>query len=340
MGRRRRTAAVASALVAVTVVALITIPAAIAAFGARAQNAGDTVTAAPDFTPPAITATVVAKGQGGVTGFVHKGGAYFVYANVAADTGSPASGLATVRANAAELTGGQAEAALSAGTYTAGGFAFNYRSAELTATTAVEGSRSYSVTATDKAGNARAVQGTATVDNVVPKAADVQTANGGATVGRAEERDTITFTFSEPIDPQSILAGWNGAATSVVVRLYDNGLLGLALGNDELFVYDAANSARLPFGAVDLGRGDYVAGLLGGAIYFGATGTKSTMVMSGNAVTLTFGTESPGGLLVAPRTAAGTGSMTWTPAATPYDRAGNAMAATAVTESGAAGKGF
>jgi hypothetical protein len=331
---------VATVLAAVAVVALVAIPAAIAAFGGRAQSEGDTVTAAPDFTPPAITATVVAKRQGGVTGFVRKGGAYFVYANVTADTGNPASGIGTVKANAAELTSGQTEAALTAGTYTAGGVAYNYRSAELTASTAVEGSRPYSVTAADKAGNARAVQGTATVDNVVPKAVDVQTANRGATVGLAQEKDTVTYTFSEPIDPQSILAGWNGAATNVVARIVDNGLLGLPTGNDELFVYNAGNTATLPFGAINLGRGDYAAGLLGGAIYFGATGTKSTMVMSGNTVTITFGTQSAGSLLVGPTTAAGTGSMVWTPVATPYDRAGNVMPTTAATESGAADKEF
>lgn len=340
MGRPRRTATVASVLAAVAAAALVAIPAAIAAFGARTQNEGDSVTAATDFTAPAITATVVAKSQGGVTGFVHNGGAYFVYANVSADTGNPPSGLATVKANAGELTSGQTEAALAAGSYTAGGVTYDYRSAELTANSVVEGSRSYSVTARDNAGNARTVAGSATVDNVTPTAADIQTANGGTTVGLAEEKDTVTFTFSEPIDPQSILAGWNGTATNVVVRLVDNGLLGLPTGNDELFVYNAANTAALPFGAVNLGRSDYVAGLLGGAVYFGATGTKSTMVMSGSTVTVTFGTESAGGLLVGPTTAGGTGSMIWTPVATPYDRAGNVMSAAAVTESGPADKEF
>lgn len=336
MGRPSRRTTVASVLAVVAAVALVAIPAAIAAFGARTQSEGDTVTAAPDFTPPAITATAVAKGQGGVSGYVHKGGTYFVYANVSADTGSPASGLDTVKANAAELTSGQTEAALIPGSYVAGGVTYGYRSVELTANATVEGARPYSVTATDNAGNARSVDGAATLDNVTPTAADVQTANGGATAGRAEEKDTITYTFSEPIDPQSMLAGWDGTATGVVVRMVDNGLLGLPLGDDELFVYNAANNATLPFGAVDLGRGDYVAGLLGGSIYFGATGTKSTMAMSGNTVTVTLGTESAGSLLIVPKTAAGTGSMIWTPVATPYDRAGNSMSTAAVTESGAA----
>ena len=179
-----------------------------------------------------------------------------------------------------------------------------------------------------------------TIDNTAPKASDVQTANGGTTVGLAEEKDSITYTFSEPIEPESILAGWTGASTNVVVRMVDNGILGLPTGNDELFVYNAANTATLPFGAVNMGRGDYVAGLLGGSINFGAGGTKTTMVMSGNTITFTLGTEAAEGLLVGPTTAAAAGTMVWTPVATPYDRAGNVMSTAAATESGAADKDF
>lgn len=339
MASASRTAKGVAVLGAVAAIALIVIPAAIAAFGARTADEGNVVTAAPDFTPPAITATVVAKSQGGVTGYVRKTGTYFVYANVSADTGNPASGLATVQANAAELTTGQAEAALTAGTYTAGGVTYNYRSAELTANAAAEGSKPFTVTAADKAGNANTVNGTAVVDNVVPTAVDVQTTNvAGGTNGLAEQGDTITFTFSEPIDPQSVLAGWSGAATAVVVRLVDNGLL--SAGNDEVIVDNAANSAALPLGALNLGRGDYVAGLLGGSVYFGATGTPSSMAMSGNDITITLGTYSAESILIARTTAAGTGTMVWTPVATPYDRAGNVISTAAATESGPADKDF
>jgi hypothetical protein len=326
---------------AIAVLALVAIPVAVAAFGARVANEGDIVTAAPDFTPPQITAKVVAKSLGGVTGFVRKGGGYYVYANVAADTGNPASGLATVKANAAEFTSGTTEAPLVSGTYTVGGVTYNYRTAELTANATVEGTKNYTVTATDVAGNAKTVTGTGVVDNVVPTASNIGTANvTGGTVGLAEQGDSVTFTFSEPIDPQSILAGWTGASTPVVVRIVDNGILGLSTGNDELFVYNAANTAALPFGAVNMGRGDYVAGLLGGQINFGASGTASTMVMSGNSVTITFGTYGAVGLLVGRTTAAGTGTMIWTPVATPYDRAGNVMPTTAATQSPAPTKAF
>lgn len=340
MGRRRRAVKATAVLAAVALLALVAIPAAIAAFSARTQNEGDTVTAAPDFVAPVITATVVAKSEGGVVGFVRKGGVYFVYANVSADTGNPASGLATVKANVAELTSGQTVVVLTAGSYTAGGAGYGYRSGELTANATIEGAKSYSVTATDNAGNARTLAGTATVDNVVPTTVDIQTTNGGTTVGKPEEKDTITYTFSEPMDPQSILAGWNGTATNVVVRMFDNGLLGLPTGNDELVVYNATNTAQLPLGTVNMGRGDYVAGLLGGAINFGASGTKTTMVMSGNAITITLGTQGAEGVLVGPTTAAGTGAMIWTPVSTPYDRAGNVMSTATASQSGVAHKNF
>jgi len=340
MARPRRAAKIVTVLAVVASVALVAIPAAIAAFSARAQNEGDVVTAAPDFVAPVITATVVAKSQGGTVGFVRKGGTYFVYANVSPDTGNPASGLATVKANAAEITTGQTEAALTAGSYTVGGVTYNYRSAELTASTTVEGARTYSVTAQDNAGNARTANGTVTLDNVVPTATDVQSANGGTTVGKPEEKDSITFSFSEPIEPQSILAGWTGASTNVVVRMVDNGLLGLPTGKDELFVYNAANTAQLPFGAVNMGGGEYVTGLLGGTINFGASGTKSTMVMSGNTVTITFGTQGAEGILVGPSTTGGATTMVWSPAATPYDRAANVMSTATATQSGGARKNF
>jgi hypothetical protein len=335
----KRATKIGGVLTAILAVALIAIPAALAAFSAGTQNPGDIVTAAPDFVAPAITATVVAKSQGGVTGYVRKTGTYFVYANVSADTGNPASGLATVKANVATLTSTQTAATMTAGTYTAGGVSYNYRSAELTSDAAIEGSKSYSVTATDVAGNAGTAIGTAIVDNLAPTATDVQTTNvGGGTNGLAQLGDTITFTFSEPIEPASVLAGWTGASTPVVVRMADNGILGLSTGNDELLVYNAANSTQLPLGAVNMGRGDYVAGLLGGFISFGVSGTASSMVMSGNTITITLGTLT--GVLVGPTTAGGTGTMIWTPVATPFDRAANVMSTTPASESGTADKDF
>jgi hypothetical protein len=314
--------------------------AALAAFASQAQNEGSVVSAAPDFRAPAVGSVAIAKVAGGAPGFVKAGGEYFVYANVAADTGNPASGLAAVNANVAAVTAGSTAVTLNAGSFSAGGASYGYRSAALTASAVSAGTAAFTVAATDVAGNADTGEGTVTVDNTAPKATDVQTTNAG-TNGLAEQNDALVFSFSEPVEPESILAGWSGAATNVVVRVNDNGLLGLPAGNDTIEVWNAANSAALPLGAVDLGRSDYAAGLLGGSYRFGATGTASKMTMSGSTITVVLGTYNSTIIVDAGRgTAAAAGSMVWTPVATPYDRAANALATTAATESGTADKDF
>lgn len=339
MAPRQRAAALAAA--AIAALALAVVPVAFGAFSSRAENGGNTVTAAADFRAPQVTAVAVGKSAGGVPGFVKQGGSYFVYANVAADTGNPASGTAGVSANVANVTAGSTAVPLTAGSFGAGGVSYGYRSAALTATTPLAaGAKAFTVTAADNAGNAGSLGGSVTVDNTAPQASDVQTTNTG-TNGLAEQNDTLVLSFSEPVEPESILAGWSGAATNVVVRVNDNGLLGLPAGNDAVQVWNAANSAALPLGTVDLGRSDYVAGLLGGSVRFGASGTPSTMTMSGNVVTVVLGTYNST-IIVDPGrgTAAGTGTAVWTPVATPYDRAANAMATTPASESGAADKEF
>jgi hypothetical protein len=297
-------------------------------FTGSTPSAGNSITAASDFRAPAASASAIGKTAGGATGSVKKGGTYYVYANVA-DSGSPASGTATVTANVSSLTTGSTAAALSSGNFSAGGVSYNYRSAALTAgSTLAAGSYSYLLTLTDAAANSATQSGfSVTVDNTVPTATDVQTANGSTTVGLPQQGDTVTFTFSEPIEPVSILAGWSGAATGVVVRLTN----GSGSGNDTLAVYNAANSAQLPLGSVNLGRADYTSANL----TFGASGTASSMAMSGSTVTVTLGTQS-----AAATTAAATGTMTWTPSATATDLAGNAVSTTAATESGAADREF
>ena len=81
-------------------------------------------------------------------------------------------------------------------------------------------------------------------------------------------------------------------------------------------------------------------GLLGGHLKFGATGTPSTMTMSGNSITITLGKQSAVGLGVDATTAGANGTMSWGPSATATDRAGNAASTAAATESGAADKEF
>ena len=321
--RRRRFAA---ALFAALLGLAITAAAVWALYTDNVASDGNELVAAADWVAPSASASVIGKSQGGVPGYIRQGGTYMVYANVT-DSGGPASGIASVTANASTITTGQSAAALSSGAFSIGGFAYSHRSGTLTANgTLAAGTYSYSLAAKDLAGNSRTQSGyTVIVDNTAPTAADIQTANkSGGTAGKAELGDSVTFTFSEPIDPHSILANWNGTATNVVVRLTNT-------TGDPLTVYNAANTTQLPLGSVNLGRNDYVTA----SATFGASGTASTMVQSGNSITIAFGTASAG-----PATAASTGTMSWTPSASAYDRAGNAETTTARTETGTVDREF
>jgi hypothetical protein len=324
-----RPALVATAIVAVLIgSATLARPSVWGNFTSKAPNPGNSITAATDFRAPSVSATTLAKTGGGTVGQIKKGGTYYVYANVS-DTGNPASGVSTVTANVSSITSGSTAVALSPGTFTAGGVSYGYRSASLTAGTGLAaGSYSYSLTTTDAAGNSKTQSGySVVVDNTVPAGTDVQTANGGTANGLAEAADKISFSFSKAIDPNSVLSGWSGASTNVVVRLNN----GAGASNDTVTIFNSSNAAQLPLGSVNLGRVDYT----GAGITFGATGTASSMAMSGNTITITLGTQS-----AAATTAAATGTMTWTPSASATDPAGNGTATTAVTESGAADMEF
>ncbi len=284
------------------------------AVGSGGSSATATVTI--DTTAPAVAAASIQKAAGGAGGRIKQGGSYFVYAQV---SDAPA-GVTSVTANASAVTTGATAVPLSFGSWTVDGVVFDYRSPVRTADAVLaEGSKSFSVTATDTVGNAGTVTGfSVTVDNTPPGGADVQTANvAGGTDGRAETGDTATFSFSEAIDPASVLAGWNGAPTSVTVRIIQQN------GGDLLQVWDGANATQLPLGEVDLGGSNYVQTT--------STFTGSSMTMSGTTVIVTLGTLSSGTVKMS-HNAAG---MSWTPSAAATDLAGNVCLVTPAAESGA-----
>ena len=277
-------------------------------------------TVAVDATAPTSSAAVLQKTTGGATGAIRQGGTYRVYATVA-DSGDPATGVASVTANVSALTTGSTAVALTAGSFTVGGVVYGYQSAQLTATNPqAAGTKTWTVTATDGAGNAATSSAfPVTVDNTKPAGADVQALNGGAIPGRAETGDLVQLTYTEAIDPHSVLAGWTGAATTVTVRLTNNG----GAGGDRIQIWNAANSAQLPLGTVFLTDTGYVT--------TSRNFTGSTMQLVGSVVVVTLGTPSGATLTVATPT-----NATWAPSATVFDPAGNTATTTSVTETGAA----
>ena len=272
-----------------------------------------------DTTPPLVSTTVISKTPQYLSGYIRQGATYLIYANVT----DAECGISTVRANVATITTGQTAVPLVAGSYAVGGVSYNYRSASRTANaTLAEGPVAYTITSTDNASNSQTQSGySVVVDNTRPTATDVQTGNGGTIPGKAELGDTLILTFAEIIDPQSVLAGWTGAATNVVLRITNN-----ATG-DRVTIRNAANTAQLPLGTVNLIGLTYVPATRD----FGAAGTASTMVQTGATITITMGTPSGvTGTEVAP------GTMTETPVTTATDRAGNTCQTTVANESGAA----
>lgn len=199
-----------------------------------------------------------------------------------------------------------------------------------TTTGVADGQYDLRAIATDGAGN-QTTSGAVTgrnVDNTAPTAADVQTANGGSTAGVAQSGDSMTFTYSEVMSPSTILAGWDGTAAPVTVRLTDG-------ATDRLQVWNAANTALVNLTAasganatVDL-AGDYVPA--SGATFSG------TMVQAGSSVTVTLAGLTAGG--VNPGPAAG-GTVMWGPSLLSTDVAGNACGGAVRSELGLADSEF
>lgn len=289
-----------------------------AAFSSVTSNGPNSFSAAPDQRAPEVARSVVGKAEGGEVGFIRPSGEYFIYGQVD-DVGSPPSGVASVQ-------GSVFNAPLVAGGFSADGASYNYRTAQRPATGASPGTYDYGLIVEDNAGNGATRAGySVVVDGTAPTASDVQATNrSGGISGRPELGDSIAYTASEPIDPQSVLTGWSGAATNVVVRINQAGNL------DTLTVFNAGNTTQLPLGTVAL-KGNYV----GATTNFGATGTPSSMVRSGDTITITLGTPSATAMTVTTNL-----QMTWTPVSTPYDRAGNPLSATARNETGTNDRDF
>ncbi len=315
MTRARRAKWTALVAVAALSMASATIGGTHGAFAGQTSAGANIITAMPDFRGPTISRTAIGKNTGGnpvgATGYLKPSATYRIYAQVT-DVGTPPSGTATVIANVSNVTAGQSAVALTAGSYTAGGQTYNYRSAVLTSGALGNGPHNFSVTATDVAANVSNLNNTVTIDNVVPAPTNI--AAGGGIAGRPETGDVLTLTTNDTLDTFSLLANWTGSATTVQVRFLNQG------GGDRLQVWDSAGTTQVPFGTINLGRNDFTTSTL--------AFNGSTMSQNNGVITITLGAP-----IVGTVTTVGAGAnMTWTPSATATDRAGNAMGTGAFTE--------
>jgi hypothetical protein len=157
-------------------------------------------------------------------------------------------------------------------------------------------------------------------DTTAPGASGVTSTNHG-TAGTVESGDVATLSYSEQMDPTSLVSGWDGSSMNVVVR----GTKGGPGTEDTLTVFDSTNTAQVPLGTVGIGATGYFSA----NVTYGATGTHSTMSMdSAGVVTITLGTVSAAGSVTANTNP---NRVDWTPSATATDLAGNACSTTKLT---------
>ena len=148
-------------------------------------------------------------------------------------------------------------------------------------------------------------------DIVVPTAVDIYGTNGGGTAKKIDTAggDTLVYTFSTPMDPASIQAGWTGASTTVNPSI---------VGGDTI-------TAAAALGSVSTGTAGYVQS------GFTVTCSTTTMVMSGSTVTLNLNNCLPTARL---KIGTATETFVWMPSASATDQAGNPMSTTLRNEVG------
>jgi len=144
-------------------------------------------------------------------------------------------------------------------------------------------------------------------DTVAPTGVDAVAANGG-TARQLDAGDTITFTFSEPIDPATVKSGWSGTSTTVPVTFTNAG------GNDTFTI-----------GGTNLGTINTTANYVMGTV----TCAGSSMVASAGTVTVTLGACTGATHTGPPKGTA----FFWPPSAAITDFAGNPISTAVVSGS-------
>lgn len=298
------------------------------------SNPSGTVSAVPDWVAPTASRLVLQKGpsagvtERGMSGYVRPGGTYRICSKFA-DTGNPASNLKDASiASIASLTANVSDGALNA--LVAGSSWCPSTDDRESATLSVDagvtnGTKTFTVQVRDNALNARTQTGSVEVDGTPPTAMSFTTANKvNGTVSHPETGDTMTFTFSEPMDPASIIPGWDGSGQRTIrTHFSDQG----GQKDDRITLTNTANQ-RIPLANTAAASWiDTRQNIANGDFYF-----TSTLEVSGNSFVVTFGAASTAPAAPPTRTDGNTAAATWPTSDKLFDRAGNLLTAGSVTQ--------
>jgi large repetitive protein len=160
------------------------------------------------------------------------------------------------------------------------------------------------------------------IDTTAPTRVSIAAANGTGTPGRLDAGDTITFTYSEPMLPSSILSGWSGSSAATVKVRFFSGT------TDAFAVLDSASAANVKPDAGTTAGGGVSLGI-GGNYVTNTVNLSATLTQSADdkSFVVTLGSPDISSRIVT--TANTARNMTWTPKTGPTDLATNPLASTA-----------
>jgi hypothetical protein len=192
-----------------------------------------------------------------------------------------------------------------------------------------EGNYTVKYFSVDNVGNQEAVKTAGTticIDKTAPAPTNIALANGNGTAGTADNRDTVTITYSEQLDGSTFCSTWAAtgnqtlSGASIVAQIADTG------SNDTLTITavgaNCSGTGNFHLGSITLG-GNYV----------GATqtfsGAQSQLAWNATSHTLTIRLGTPTG--GSANTGVPVGTPTYTPSSSLEDIAGNTIATSPFT---------
>ncbi|MGN7202482.1 OmpL47-type beta-barrel domain-containing protein [Arthrobacter sp. SAFR-044] len=137
-------------------------------------------------------------------------------------------------------------------------------------------------TTNDAAGNSTTVSATVTMDTKVPTST-VSLSNGGGTqgLGKAEQGDSLTIQFSEPMDPSKICSGWT---TKNAQTLSGNGDITVKVSTANVLTVSSTSCPSLNVGSIFLGNNAAYGSA--GALSFNGNGNNASTVTWNGSTTL------------------------------------------------------
>ena len=199
---------------------------ALAAFAATTTNGPNRFIAAADWEAPHVTRTSSRRRSD--TSAARSAGRAVLRLRADRRRREPTGGRRHGHDRRVDFSNGGATVTMEAGAFAEQGVPYNHRSTLRNSMNGMaNGIRTYTITMSDVAVpvHTQTQTGfTVTIDNTTPVPVQWTAVNkAGGIAGRAEQGDIVTYTWSEPIDPESLVPGWNGGSPTVVTARLSRG---------------------------------------------------------------------------------------------------------------------